>query len=86
MSILNLKVSTMIFRLHLMSALVVTMGFIGHWIGAMFLLYAGIVLGIVIFLATLMGIKWSQIDPFHHLPKETRHTYDWHRHHHTAHH
>ena len=86
MNILNLKVSTMIFRLHLMSALVVGLGFIGYWIGAMFLMYVGIILGVALFLATLMGVKWSQIDPFHHVAKDHRHTYDWHKHHRTVHH
>ena len=50
MKILNLSIGTMIMRLHAMSALVVTMGFLGY-------LYVGIVLGMLLFLATLMGVK-----------------------------
>ena len=54
MKILNLSVSTMIMRLHAMCALMVTLGFLGY-------LYQGIIIGMVLFLTTLMGIKWSHI-------------------------
>ena len=57
MKILNLSVGTMIMRLHLMSALMVTLGFLGF-------LYAGIIIGMLLFLATLMGVKFSDINPF----------------------
>lgn len=54
MKILNLSVSTMIIRLHVMCAVMVTLGFLGY-------LYQGIIIGMVLFLTTLMGIKWSNI-------------------------
>ena len=77
MKILNLKISTMIMRLHLMSAIMVTLGFLGF-------LYAGIIIGMLIFLATLMGIRFNQLNPFRH---ETRvNEYDWHERHHPIHH
>jgi hypothetical protein len=76
MKILNLSIGTMIFRLHAMSALVVTLGFLG-------LMYVGIVLGVILFLATLMGIQWKQINPFRHVPHPN--DLEWqkrHQHHH----
>ena len=88
MKILNLSVGSMIMRLHLMSALVVTMGFIGYyWLG-MGVLYVAIVLGMLLFLATLMGVKFRYLNPFHHVPK---HKYEFrhqrrHHHHHPVHH
>ena len=57
MKILNLGVGTMIMRLHIMCAIMVTLGFLGF-------LYAGIIIGMLLFLATLMGVKFSDINPF----------------------
>ena len=77
MKILNLSIGTMIMRLHLMCAIMVTLGFFG-------LMYVGIVLGMVLFLATLMGIRFRDINIFRHLPKHG--DYEWrHRHHHVHH-
>jgi hypothetical protein len=77
MKILNLSVGTMIMRLHLMCAIMVTLGFFG-------LMYVGIVVGMVLFLATLMGIKFSHLNIFRHLPKHG--DYDWQHRHHPVHH
>ena len=69
---LDLSVGTMVMRLHLMCAVMVTLGFFGF-------LYLGIMLGMVIFLYTLLGIKWKNINPF----KKSHHHrhYDWHHKH-----
>jgi hypothetical protein len=77
MKILNLKISTMIMRLHLMSAIMVTLGFLGF-------LYAGIIIGMLIFLATLMGIRFNQLNPFRHVSRSDE--YEWQKHHHPVHH
>ena len=77
MKILNLSVGAMIWRLHIMSALVVTLGFLGF-------LYVGIVLGMLLFLATLMGVQWKHIKSFLHLDRS--HKYDWQHRHHPVHH
>ncbi len=68
MKILNLSVGTMIMRLHLMCAIMVTLGFFGF-------MYLGIIVGMVLFLVTLMGIKFRYLNPFRH----THHTkgLDW---------
>ena len=78
MKMFDLSVGTMVLRLHLMCAVMVTLGFFGF-------LYLGIVIGMVLFLVTLLGIKWSNINPFRNLHHHR--TYDWqHRHeHHHAH-
>lgn len=85
MKIFNLSVGTMIMRLHFMSALIVTLGFVGYfWLG-MGVLYVAIVMGMLLFLATLMGVKFKHINPFHHGPNdkyELRHR----TRHHTVHH
>lgn len=62
MKILNLSIGTMIMRMHLITALIVTLGFLGF-------LYVGIVLGVIIFLATLMGVQWKHLNPFRHVPR-----------------
>ncbi len=54
MKILKLSIGTMIMRLHAMCAIMVTLGFLGY-------LYQGVIIGMVLFLTTLMGIKWSHI-------------------------
>jgi hypothetical protein len=78
MKILNLSVGAMIWRLHIMAAMVVTLGFLG-------LLYVGIVLGMLLFLATLMGIQWKHVKTFLHLDRA--HSYEWQqKHHHPVHH
>jgi hypothetical protein len=78
MKMLDLSVGTMVMRLHLMSAVMVTLGFFGF-------LYLGIVIGMVIFLFTLLGIKWKNINPFrkaHHNHYDWHHKhYDWQHHH-----
>lgn len=76
MKILNLSVGTMIMRLHLMTALMVTLGFLGF-------MYAGIIMGMVLFLATFLGVKFSDINPFKH-KKIT--TFEWDEKHHPVHH
>ena len=77
MKILNLSVGAMILRLHIMSAVVVTLGFLG-------LMYVGIVIGMLIFLATLMGVQWKHINPFRPIAKSAE--YDWRHRHHPIHH
>ena len=77
MKILNLSVGSMIWRLHIMSALVVVLGFLGY-------MYVGIVLGVILFLVTLMGVPLRKLNPFTHLPKGK--DYDWHHRHHPVHH
>ena len=72
MKIFNLSVGTMIMRLHMMCAVMVTMGFFG-------MMYAGIIVGMVIFLATLMGVKGKYLNPFRHVHAKPL---DWHGHHH----
>ena len=72
MKILNISVGAMIWRLHIMSAIVVTLGFLGF-------LYAGIIIGVIMFLLTLMGVQFKDINPFRHA-KPT--DYEW-RHRHT---
>ena len=76
MKMLDISVGTMVMRLHLMCAVMVTLGFAGF-------LYLGIILGMVIFLSTLMGIQFKHLNPFKHLPT-VRH-YDWERQHRHAH-
>lgn len=77
MKILNLSVGAMIWRLHIMSAIVVVMGFLG-------MIYVGIIIGMVLFLLTLMGVKFKYLNPFQH----THHPsdYEWQRKHHPVHH
>lgn len=71
MKILNIGVGAMIWRLHIMAAIVVTLGFLGF-------LYAGIIIGVALFLLTLMGVQFKDINPFRHT-KPT--DYEWrHRH------
>lgn len=73
MKILNLSIGAMIWRLHIMSAIVVTLGFLGY-------MYVGIVIGVALFLATLMGIQLKHLNPFRHVEHKR---YDWeqqHRH------
>lgn len=78
MKILNLSVGTMIMRLHLMCAIMVTLGFLGY-------MNLGIIVGMVLFLATLMGIKFKYLNPFGHTTHAKQ--YDWHQqsHHRHAH-
>lgn len=68
MKILNIGVGAMIWRLHLMAAIVVVLGFLGF-------LYAGIIIGIAFFLLTLMGVPLKRLNPFKHLPQ--RHEPGW---------
>jgi hypothetical protein len=75
MKILNLSVGTMIMRLHIMCAIMVTLGFLGF-------LYAGIIIGMLLFLATLMGVKFSDINPFKNKDKDAA----WNEQHHPVHH
>lgn len=80
MKILNLSVGAMIWRLHIMSAIVVTLGFLGY-------MYAGIVIGVALFLLTLMGVQFKDLkylNPFRHTTKS--HDYQWHHRHTTIHH
>jgi len=74
-------------RLHIMCAIMVTLGFIGYfWLG-MGMLYVGIVLGMLLFLATLMGVKFRHLNPFRHFPKAgEKHYHLLHHIHHPAHH
>ena len=78
MKLLDLSVGTMVMRLHAMCAIMVTLGFFG-------LMYVGIVIGMVLFLTTLMGIKWSHIKqllPVHHVHHAgDMKWHDTHRHH-----
>ena len=83
MKILNLSVGTMVMRLHAMCAIMVTLGFLGY-------LYQGIIIGMVLFLTTLMGIKWSQfINIFKPHVKQfdldLKHRHQQHQHHHVHH-
>ncbi|HZV70451.1 MAG TPA: hypothetical protein VFG10_12935 [Saprospiraceae bacterium] len=50
MKLYNLSVAGMIIRFHLLTAFIVTMGFLGY-------LYVGIVLGMVVFLSTIVGLQ-----------------------------
>lgn len=75
MKILNLSVGAMIWRLHIMSALVVVLGFLGQ-------IYLGIILGMVLFLLTLMGVKFKYLNPFH----NRHHQHGWQHRHHPVHH
>ena len=76
MKILNLSVGTMIVRLHLMSAIMVTLGFLGF-------MYVGIIIGMLLFLATLMGVKFSDINPF---KRRKDRDAEWNEQHHPVHH
>lgn len=78
MKIFNLGTGTMVMRLHLMSAVVVTFGFLG-------MMYIGIIVGMIIFLTTLMGIKWRYIAQIFQ-PKHKNPQYDWQQHHKPIHH
>lgn len=76
MRVFNLSIGTMIFRLHAMSALMVTLGFLG-------LMYVGIFVSMLLFLATLMGVQWKHINPFRHIPQPDERELQK-RHHHPA--
>jgi len=90
MKLYNVSVGSLILRFHIFTALIVTLGFLGY-------LYVGIVIGMTLFLATIMGMQFGKDSkekksiaslPFSlkevHLPA---HRYNlWHqRHHWTAH-
>lgn len=76
MKILNIGVGAMIWRLHIMAAIVVILGFLGF-------LYVGIVIGVALFLLTLMGVPMKNLNPFRYLPQ--RHEHRW-EHGHPVHH
>ena len=76
MKILNLSVGSMIMRLHIMCAIMVTLGFLGQ-------LYLGIILGMALFLVTLMGVQFKYLNPFRHV---TRKDFEWQHRHHPVHH
>lgn len=66
----------MIMRLHIMCAIMVTLGFLGQ-------LYLGIILGMVLFLVTLMGVQFKHLNPFRHV---TKRDFEWQQRHHPVHH
>ena len=50
MKLYNVGIGSLILRFHIFTALIVTLGFLGY-------LYVGIVIGMVLFLASIMGLQ-----------------------------
>ena len=53
MKLYNVSVGSLILRFHIFTALIVTLGFLGY-------LYVGIVIGMILFLASIMGMQFGK--------------------------
>ena len=56
MKLYNVSISDLIIRFHLFTALIVILGFAGY-------LYFGIVIGMVLFLSSIMGLQFNKKIP-----------------------